>query len=86
METITIENKEFIRCSHGDQIEPGFVIKCDGFGVKFYTVYRVTKTTAFINYGAADGKFPRIVSGYFRPKGQRGMSTVVYSAFKPVEP
>ena len=86
IETIVVDGEKFIQCSPGDQIEPGFVIKFDGYGVKFYTVYRVSKKMAFISYGAADGKFPRIVSGYFRPIGQRGMSTVVYSVFKPVEP
>lgn len=86
IETIIVNGKKFIQCSPGDKIEPGFMIKCDGYSVKYFSVYRVTQTTAVINYGAADDKFPRIVSGYFRPKGKKGMSTVVYSAFKPFDP
>ncbi len=85
IETIVVGGKKFIQCSPGDQLEIGCVVKFDGYGVKYYNIYRVSKTTAFISYGAADGKFPRIVSGYFRPKGKTGMSTVVYSAFKPID-
>lgn len=85
IETIVVDGETFIELNPGESIEPGFVLRKDGLGVDFYTFYRVTKLKSFVRWSAAaDGRFPRVYTGSFRPVGF-GLSTVKYKVFKPFD-
>ena len=71
-----------------ETVEIGDIIETDtrGFGVRNYTIYRVTKTMAFVKYNdVADGKFPRVyVSFGYSSIPRPEWPTNIYTVYRKI--